>query len=272
MLNERKMFGLFAIFSSRPEAFGDSDIRTLETFARQVISINRAAELSTPAHPDDPSGLDTTDHASSVSSRQCATEAEGAHFQLGNSLSLAILAIGLALLLGWMLGRVTERATAEKYQKRVPVQVTTKRDAVPPQPEPTRRVDLSPSSASSPFALVVYQGTKVIFRLESSQVSSELPATNPAPLSPRKARVQVLQRVEPEYPEGAKQQHIQGAVVLDAKVGEDGIVRQLGVISGNSTLATAASDAVLKWRFKPLVKDGRAIPFQTRITVNFVLP
>jgi outer membrane biosynthesis protein TonB len=43
------------------------------------------------------------------------------------------------------------------------------------------------------------------------------------------------------------------------------------VVSGNSILANAASDAVHKWRFKPLVQNGRAVPFQTRVKVDFVL-
>jgi protein TonB len=55
-------------------------------------------------------------------------------------------------------------------------------------------------------------------------------------------------------------------------VGKDGAVQQLTVISGNSMLATAASDAVRQWRFKPLVQNGRAVQFQTRIKVHFVLP
>jgi protein TonB len=67
------------------------------------------------------------------------------------------------------------------------------------------------------------------------------------------------------------QQHIQGSVVLQAQVGEDGAVQYLTVISGNSMLATAASDAVLKWRFKPIVQDGRTLPFQTRVKVDFAL-
>jgi protein TonB len=84
--------------------------------------------------------------------------------------------------------------------------------------------------------------------------------------------VRLLQSAKPQYPEAAKQQHIQGPVVLEAKVGKDGTVQQLTVISGNSMLATAASDAVRQWRFKPRVQNSRAVQFQTRIKVDFVLP
>jgi len=274
VLNQGELFGLFAIFSPGPKAFGDGDIRILETLSRQIlISVNQAAELSTPARLDYPSNSDTTDPAPSVSFQERTTEVKGGHFQLNDPLLLAILAILLALLLGWMLGRVRERTTADKHQRRVPAQVSAKRETALPQPEETGGAEVSPPPANSPSdALVVYQGKKVIFRLKPSQVYSESSATNPELLYPRKTSVQLLQRVEPEYPEAAKQQHIQGAVVLDAKVGEDGIVQQLDVISGDSTLATAASDAVLKWRFKPVVQNGRATSFQTRVIVNFVLP
>jgi TonB family protein len=59
---------------------------------------------------------------------------------------------------------------------------------------------------------------------------------------------------------------------LEVRVGKDGGVQQLTVIDGNSMLAIAASDAVRKWRFKPLLQNGRAVQFLTRIKVNFVLP
>jgi protein TonB len=139
--------------------------------------------------------------------------------------------------------------------------------------------------------LVVYQDGKVIFRLkpseevgpsspksgetipDPSQAPGEPSAPDPALGSLGKANLRLLlQRVEPEYPEPARQQHIQGLVVLEAEVGKDGAVQQLTVISGNSMLATAASDAVRQWRFKPLVQNGRAVQFQIRIKVDFVLP
>jgi protein TonB len=66
--------------------------------------------------------------------------------------------------------------------------------------------------------------------------------------------------------------NIQGAVVLQALVKEDGSVQQLKVLTGNSDLAMAAIDAVRRWRFKPYTVNGKTLPFGTRITVNFALP
>ena len=60
--------------------------------------------------------------------------------------------------------------------------------------------------------------------------------------------------------------------MLDALVGADGSVKELSVISGDPQLVKAATDAVRQWRFKPHQLKGKAVEFETRITVNFALP
>jgi TonB family protein len=82
----------------------------------------------------------------------------------------------------------------------------------------------------------------------------------------------VLHRVEPEYPESARERQIQGPVVLDVHIGQDGLVQQMTLVSGQPLLAQAAKDAVQQWRFRPRVVDGRPATMQTRITLNFRLP
>ena len=47
---------------------------------------------------------------------------------------------------------------------------------------------------------------------------------------------------------------------------------KLTVISGDPLLAKAATDAVRQWRFNPHQLKGKAVEFETRITVNFALP
>ena len=82
----------------------------------------------------------------------------------------------------------------------------------------------------------------------------------------------LLERVDPQYPEAARRQHIQGPVVLNVLVGPGGLVREASVISGDPQLAKAAIDAVRQWRFNPHHLNGKAVEFETRITVNFALP
>jgi TonB family protein len=193
-------------------------------------------------------------------------EIKSGRFQLRlPSTLLLILVIAVALSVGWLLGRVTGRAPAHK--KEALANVNEKTNTAPPQsdkmtqaapspPPPILATGRSPEMPSDD--LVVYQDGKVVFRLPAK--------------TQREANVQSLKRVQPEYPEAARQQGIQGLVVLEATVDKDGEVQQVAVISGNPMLATAASAAVLKWRFKPLVQDGRVVPFTTRITVDFALP
>jgi len=82
----------------------------------------------------------------------------------------------------------------------------------------------------------------------------------------------LLHRVEPDYPEEARQQRIQGALVLEVHIAQDGSVREVTVVSGPPLLAQAATDAVKQWRFKPRLVSGRPAEMQTRITLNFRLP
>jgi TonB family protein len=141
--------------------------------------------------------------------------------------------------------------------------------------------------------LVVYEHGKVVFRMGPSERESPSPAEPaaiassaiqkaatreddgsavPASIPPSSANSYLLERVEPQYPEAARQQHIQGPVVLNVLVGVSGLVREAGVISGDPQLAKAATDAVRQWRFNPHQLNGKAVEFETRITVNFALP
>ena len=84
---------------------------------------------------------------------------------------------------------------------------------------------------------------------------------------------QIAHRVTPVYPEQARTQGIQGAVVLEAMVGEDGTVEHVTVLSsGPSSLANAARRAVEQWRYTPLALNGKPMPMRNQITIKFTLP
>jgi TonB family protein len=84
--------------------------------------------------------------------------------------------------------------------------------------------------------------------------------------------VNVLYRVEPDYPEAARVQQIQGSVVLEVLTAHDGAVQEVKLVSGEPLLAEAAIAAVRQWRFKPRVVQGQPIETQTRVVLNFRLP
>jgi TonB family protein len=91
-------------------------------------------------------------------------------------------------------------------------------------------------------------------------------------LPPQTAEGSVAYRVEPEYPEEARQQNIQGPVVLEVRIARDGAVQEVKVLSGQPLLADAAMAAVKQWRFKPRRWQGHAVEMQTKITLNFRMP
>lgn len=82
----------------------------------------------------------------------------------------------------------------------------------------------------------------------------------------------LVERVNPQYPLQARSHGVGGNVVLDATIAENGTVRKVSVVSGPSSLTSAALAAVRQWRFSPALLDGKPVEVQKRITVVFKLP
>jgi protein TonB len=80
---------------------------------------------------------------------------------------------------------------------------------------------------------------------------------------------QLVNRVEPVYPQIAKISGIQGQVKLHAIIGRDGRIQSLSAVSGHPLLLRAAMEAVEQWRYRPYVLNGEAVEVETFITVNF---
>jgi TonB family protein len=338
VLEGTRLWGIVEIFSSRPHAFSDADVPQLRDLGRRVSHTVREAVDggSVTPGPDmwpvvgkanvDQGDMDQADkeaqeilksglQAPSVSRRDYRTTA------------LTVAVIALALLLGWMVGRVGWSMAVDRAQPPVPISpeetqpiVSVTPQAEPPAAEkpanplpvaPTITPALKPDNAGKTGAtttsktagaptkttktektelsdgLVVYEQGKVVFRAPSTAKASPsggnsrpvqnavntegVAAAGSAVVSPP-ATSYLLQRVEPEYPEEARQRHIEGPVVLNVMVGTDGAVQELKVVSGDPLLAKAATDAVRRWRFQPHHLDNQLVEFETRITVNFALP
>jgi TonB family protein len=82
----------------------------------------------------------------------------------------------------------------------------------------------------------------------------------------------LVRRVEPFYPAQARLQRLQGSVVLEATIAQDGTVRSTKVVSGQAMLAQAASTAVRNWRYTAATLNGKPTEVVTRITIVFKLP
>ena len=79
----------------------------------------------------------------------------------------------------------------------------------------------------------------------------------------------VSHAVDPEYPALAKQMNVQGSVLLQVRIGREGNIEDVQVVSGPDILSAAAVQAVKQWHFKPFLQEGRAVETEAHITVNF---
>ncbi|HME37197.1 MAG TPA: energy transducer TonB [Candidatus Sulfotelmatobacter sp.] len=81
----------------------------------------------------------------------------------------------------------------------------------------------------------------------------------------------LVSKVNPQYPEEARQQRIQGVVILQAIIDKEGNVANLQLISGHPILAPAAMEAVKQWKYRPYLLNGTAVVVDTQVQVNFTL-
>jgi protein TonB len=81
-----------------------------------------------------------------------------------------------------------------------------------------------------------------------------------------------VHRVLPIYPAKAIEAGLEGAVVLQAWVGQDGSIRDLKLVRGYLVLGKAAIQAVKQWRYQPYRLNGEIVDMQTFITVDFQRP
>ncbi len=82
----------------------------------------------------------------------------------------------------------------------------------------------------------------------------------------------VIWKTEPNYTEKARRAKIQGVVLLDFEVWEDGRAHNIKVLrSLHSDLDEKAIEAVKTWTFKPGTKDGQPVRVGAQIQVAFRL-
>ena len=94
---------------------------------------------------------------------------------------------------------------------------------------------------------------------------------NAVRVAPAVMEANLLASRVPAYPETAKEDRIEGPVVVQAIISKDGFVDRVHVIEGNPRLRSAATEAISKWRYKPYLLNGKPVEVATTITVDFSL-
>ncbi len=81
----------------------------------------------------------------------------------------------------------------------------------------------------------------------------------------------VIKRVNPIYPEIARQARVEGMVLLNTRVDKQGNVEAIQVLRSIPLLDQAAIDAFKEWKYEPMIVDGKAIPVIFTVYVRFGL-
>lgn len=69
----------------------------------------------------------------------------------------------------------------------------------------------------------------------------------------------VKNRVDPVYPQLAKQMHLTGTVNVSVTITPAGTVKGADVVGGSPVLAQAAVDAVKRWKFEPAAGETKQV-------------
>jgi protein TonB len=93
--------------------------------------------------------------------------------------------------------------------------------------------------------------------------------TGPKKVSQAEAMSAAVTKVQPPYPDLARQLNISGTVEIEVLVSESGSVESATPVSGNPVLTKPAADALRKWKFKPFLQDGTPVKAQTVLKIGF---
>jgi TonB family protein len=113
--------------------------------------------------------------------------------------------------------------------------------------------------------------TNVAAASTASEAAAASASPGPAKVSAAVMAGQVINKVQPHYPEEAKKEKIQGAVLLKAIISKDGTIENLQVVSGPKELLASALDAVRQWTYKPYLLNDDLVEVETTITVTYSL-
>jgi TonB family protein len=83
----------------------------------------------------------------------------------------------------------------------------------------------------------------------------------------------LVKSVKPKYPPKAEAGKVEGWVELDFTVAESGDVKDIAIhaASASGVFNDAATSALSQWRFKPVIRDAKAVAQRARIRIRFTL-
>jgi len=110
------------------------------------------------------------------------------------------------------------------------------------------------------------------------------PSPGPPPATPREDGLpaygeyvyveelpEAIEKFAPDYPDEARENRIEGTVIVQALVGRDGRVKETRVRESVPALDAAAVAAISRWTFKPAKTRGEPVAVWVAVPVKFTL-
>lgn len=299
-----EVVGIFEIFSSRPGAFREIDMDGLRAIADEIAHCFEAEDALTRAAVAAAADLGAAGELPpgwipvSAAVRPHRSMSPVALKKWRTVLGVLVLAVGLFLLLRALRGPRSPLAQSAPTVESVAADQQASNNQLQERGNPpVRRRITAPhgearavASDSEPISVASSAPKRVDQSLPNPpvlisapnasdplrQLVSSLPTAQPSlpadrHLSRGIPQPVLVRQVAPIYPALAKQDGIEGTVVLDVLVDKDGKVSSLRVVSGNSLLASAAVRAVRQWRYQPSQLNGQTVAVPIKITLNFDL-
>jgi len=154
---------------------------------------------------------------------------------------------------------------------------------LPPLPVRVEKPRPQPPSTMAPQRVETPPAPRIPVLSEQGELAPDAPDAPLAPATPTLAapaatlpgvRLEYARAPAPSYPRAALREGVEGTVLLQVLVDVDGRPLQVDVdrSSGDRRLDLAAREQVLRhWRFRPAIRDGRAVQAIGLVPINFSL-
>src|SRR5262245_39546386 len=109
--------------------------------------------------------------------------------------------------------------------------------------------------------------------VEGGQGNMRPPPPPPPKATPPRAPVALSSNIssKPRYSSKARRKGIEGVVVVSFEITAAGTVQNIRIVSGAPELVEMVMKWVPNWRFKPAMRDGKAIPWRKTESIRFRL-
>jgi len=263
----RGSIGILEVFSNRPSACSDEHVEILDRLAGIAEAAGSREARSGPAAAQH-AELRSVQSVDEVLFGKAITVDRGMVGRPSQKFweAIAVLAVLLAGVVAWRIWpqAASGRSSAGADDLSVGTLLSWKPSAAHPRISKNHKKLTAKSNANDLVPAPLHSDTE--------KPGGGMASPAQAQTSTSMTDGALLRKVQPVYPAQAIAQHLEGSVVLQATVAEDGKVQDVTVLSGDPLLARAATDAVRQWQYEPFHADGKPIQKQTEITIDFKAP